>query len=158
MKKLKIRPCKKSDQKAYIKLNREFMNYEIGDNIFWDQVKNSTEKTFEKVFQEAMDSPDLITIWILEVEGEMIGFVNLLTIYSIWSYGKALIIDDIYIREEQRGRGIGKEVMDAVVQYAKEKEYKRIQFQAEKNNEKAQAFYRKLGFEGTDMLFHAKYL
>ena len=34
----------------------------------------------------------------IEEDGEVIGFANLMTIFSVWSEGYALVIDDLYIR------------------------------------------------------------
>jgi len=107
---------------------------------------------------QALDNPELLTLLIFEEDGIPIGFANLMTIFSVWSHGKALILDDLYIKKEYQGKGHGKEAMLYVETYAQENGYRRIQFQSEHTNPDAKKFYNALGFESTDMNFYVKYL
>ena len=56
----------------------------------------------------------------------MIGFANLMTIFSVWAGGFALIIDDLFLVSEHHGRGYGRQVMEKIEDYAREKGYKRL--------------------------------
>jgi len=94
----------------------------------------------------------------IEHQGEIIGFANLMTIFSVWAQGKALIIDDLYIKSDYQGKGFGRQVMKELENYAREKEYKRIQFQSEETNPGAKAFYKKLGYESEKMDFYVRYI
>lgn len=94
----------------------------------------------------------------IEENDKTIGFVKLMTIFSVWSEGYALIIDDLYIRDEYRGKGIGKQVMNEIENYAHKKGYKRLQFMSEETNPQAKAFYMKLGYRPASMDFYMRYL
>ncbi len=94
----------------------------------------------------------------IEHQGEIIGFANLMMIFSVWSQGKALIIDDLYIKSDYQGKGFGRQVMKELENYAREREYKRIQFQYEETNPGAKAFYEKLGYESEKMDFYVRYI
>lgn len=80
-----------------------------------------------------------------------------MTIYSIWTHGKALILDDLYLRPSARGKGYGKNSLELIEQFAKERGCKRLQFQSEITNPNAMEFYISQGYNPTDMKFYVKY-
>ena len=155
---MNIRLCRLEDESKWIELNREFMNFEIHEEGLWNNTNNNTHATFQHTFREAMKHPQLITLLLVELEGELIGFANLLTLYSVWAHGKAIVIDDLFLRPEYHRRGFGRKIMVYIENLAKEQEYKRVQFQSEFSNPNAYAFYVSLGYEPTDMHFYAKYV
>lgn len=155
---LTITLCNLQDKQEWILLNREFMEYEIQDADFWNNTDSNSDKRFDMTFDEALQSPELITLFMVKKEEKVIGFANLMTIFSIWSHGKALILDDLYIKEEFRGNGVGRFVMQYIEQYGKDHGFKRLQFQSEYSNPEAHKFYSKLGYISESMSFYVKYL
>jgi len=153
-----IRKCEERDEKIWIRLNREFMDFEIQEDGVWNNTQDKPDTIFINTFREALNNPELITMFLFELEEEIVGFANLMTIYSVWAHGKALVLDDLYIREEYRGKGLGKEAMEFFVAYARNNGYKRLQFQSELSNPGAMAFYKKIGFTPVDMHFYVKHL
>lgn len=152
-----IRLCTLEDKEKWIELNLKFMKFELIDEEFWNHANSFSKDTFSKTFQQAFENPELITLMIIEENGKPIGFVNLMTIFSIWSHGKALILDDLYLEEEYQRRGLGRKVMESIEKYARLNGYKRLQFQSEVTNPGANNFYKTLGYESTDMYFYVKY-
>ncbi len=146
------------DKDAWVKLNRAFMEFEIQDDNLWNNIDKTRDEELGKVFDEALETPKLITIFMIEDQGEIVGFTNLMTIYSVWSKGLALIIDDLYIDEGSRGKGLGKQTMEEIENYARSNGYKRLQFQSEETNPKAKAFYTKIGYTPAAMSFYMRYL
>ena len=61
----------------------------------------------------------------------MIGFANTMTIFSIWSEGYALAVEEMYIRDDMQGRGLGKKAIKELEDYARTSGYRRLQFQSE---------------------------
>ncbi len=155
---MNIRLCKLGDESKWIELNREFMNFEIQEEGLWNNTNNMSYTTFQNTFIEAIKHPELITLLLIELEEELIGFANLLTVYSVWAHGKALVIDDLFLRPEYRRRGFGRKIIRYIENLTKEQGYKRLQFQSEFSNPEACSFYESLGFEPTDMHFYTKYV
>lgn len=153
---MNIRLCNINDKENWIKLNRAFMAYEISDEGFWNKTDAISDEQIGTVFEEALNSPELITMMMIEEE-EAIGFANLMTIFSVWAHGKALILDDLFLSGEYRGKGLGRNVMEFIENYAKENGYKRLQFQSESSNPNAHEFYTKLGYKSEDMHFYVRY-
>lgn len=152
-----IRQCELKDVMEWIELNRAFMEEEIQDEELWKGASATTE-TFAKTFAEALASEELIRLLIFEEEGTPVGFANLMIIFNVWSHGKAMILDDLYIRKECRNRGYGKKALEYIEKYAKSMGCRRLQFLSEKTNPDARAFYEAIGYLPAEMCFYVKYL
>lgn len=148
-----IRECNAKDEYAFVKLNLAFMQEVMDGNPYWTALKMPTEEEMAVVFREALSMPDKILIFVAEADGEVIGYANTWTVFSIWSGGKALTIDDLYVASSYRRSGIGEKIMEYLISFAEQKGYIRIQLHAELSNEKAHNLYRKLGFSEEEMLF-----
>lgn len=79
-------------------------------------------------------------------EGKIIGYAVCFFAYFTW-IGKSLYMDDLYVRDEYRGQGIGSNLVDAVITYAKEEKCNKLRWQVGKWNKGAIKFYEKLGVE-----------
>ncbi|WP_019227951.1 GNAT family N-acetyltransferase [Sedimentibacter sp. B4] len=154
---MNIRLCNINDKENWIRLNRAFMAYELNDEEFWNNADTISDEQFGSVFEEAFNSPELITMMMVEEENETVGFANLMTIFSVWAHGKALILDDLFLSEGCRRKGLGKKAMECIENYAKENGYKRLQFQSEFSNPDAYNFYTKRGYKSEDMHFFVRY-
>ena len=151
------RICDISDFNIWLEMNKAFMDEEIEDADLWNGTNENSNDRFKETFEGALESKDLITLMIFEEDGIPVGFANLMTIYSIWAHGKALILDDLYLKPEARGKGYGKRALKYIEEYAEKKKYKRIQFQSELTNPSAMEFYKALGYIPTGMKFYVKY-
>ena len=151
------RLCDINDKVCWIDMNREFMVEEIQDDSLWNSTGQADDEQFLHTFEEALESDDLISLLIFEEDGVPVGFANLMTIYSVWAHGKALILDDLYLRPDVRGKGYGKQALGYIEQFAAERGYKRLQFQSEATNPNAMEFYVSQGYSPADMKFYVKY-
>lgn len=77
-------------------------------------------------------------------DGEMVGFASFFWAYYSWS-GKALYLDDLYVREAFRKQGIGKKLLYSVIDQAAGEQCKKIRWQVSKWNSNAIEFYKKIG-------------
>jgi len=65
------------------------------------------------------------TIFVLEIENQIVGFSLLYPAYSI-AYGKGLNIQEMYIDEAYRNYGFGKAFVHFIIQYAKKEHINKI--------------------------------
>ena len=61
------------------------MKFEIANSDFWNNVDESKHEELAKTFDEAIKNPQHITIFMIEHQGEIIGFANLMMIFSVWA-------------------------------------------------------------------------
>jgi ribosomal protein S18 acetylase RimI-like enzyme len=151
-----IRKCNEKDKSAFIKLNLNFMKETMDENPYWTSLKIPTEEEMENVFKEALSMPEHIMIFVSEVDDEVVGYANTWTDYSIWSRGKILTVDDLYIAAPYRRNGIGEKMMEYLIEFTKQNGYRRVQLHAELTNDRAHSLYRKLGFVEEDIMFFMK--
>ena len=138
-----IRKCTLEDKKDWVRLNKQFIEYEYKDENVW----NSPLKfgNLEEDFELILNDTSTILFAIIEKE-KMIGFMNIQCFYSIWSHGKVFFLDDFFIEENFRRKGYGEKALKDLQKYAKKSGIKRIQLMAENTNPKAIEFYRKHKF------------
>lgn len=78
----------------------------------------------------------------------LIGYVFLLpeTHAYIWD---AAVLNELYVREADRGTGVADDLMNAAVEAAREQDLplERLVLDVDRNNERAQAFYDRHGFD-----------
>ena len=150
-----IRKCTLEDKKDWVRLNKQFIEYEYKDEKVW----NSPLKfgNLEEDFELILNDTSTILFAIIEEE-KMIGFMNIQCFYSIWSHGKVFFLDDFFIEESFRGRGYGEKALKSLQEYAKKGGIKRIQLMAENTNPKAIEFYRKHKFNEQEIHLFLKYL
>jgi GNAT superfamily N-acetyltransferase len=95
---------------------------------------------------------------VAEHEGKVIGMLTAQTNISTAEGGIAAVLEDMVIEKSLRGKGIGKQLMQAMKQWAIEKGIKRLQLLADKTNTPALAYYNKLGWKETKMFCLRKYI
>ena len=79
---------------------------------------------------------------VAEENTEIAGFALFYTAYSTWK-GKILYLEDFYVKENHRNKGIGNMLFEKVVEIAKDKKVKRMDWQVLEWNDLALRFYEK---------------
>ena len=77
---------------------------------------------------------------------EIVGFATFFMAYYSWT-GKAIYLDDLYVRKNSRKYGIGKKLLFAVIDFSKENGCKTVRWLVSRWNGNAMAFYKSIGAE-----------
>jgi ribosomal protein S18 acetylase RimI-like enzyme len=65
---------------------------------------------------------------------------------SVWTGTEDCWLEDLYVREEARGGGVGRSLVEAAVERARARGCRRIQLDVNEHNAEALALYRSVGF------------
>lgn len=75
---------------------------------------------------------------------EIIGIALYFFAYYTWT-GKSLYLEDLYVKDKYRGRGIGQKLLENIFSLAKKENCRRLRWQVLKWNKDAIKLYEKLG-------------
>lgn len=91
-----------------------------------------------------------------DTEAEPAGVVQLRFRHGIWRAGGDCLVEDLFVRAEARGLGLGRALMEAAEARARERGARRMELDVNERNEKALALYASLGFSATDNPYGAR--
>ncbi len=89
-------------------------------------------------------------IFLAEVDGQALGFMQLYPAYASLSLAPSWILNDLFVDPAGRGRGIGTALMQAARDLGLETGAAEIFLQTARTNETAQSLYRGLGYQRDD--------
>ena len=87
---------------------------------------------------------------IAEWDGEPVGFSVWYYTYSTFSGRHGIWLEDLYVRPEQRGRGIGKALMADLARRCRDEGLPRLAWWVLNWNEPSRVFYRSIGARAQD--------
>lgn len=137
-----VRRITEKDRDEYLKMTAAF--YET------DAVAKKIPEEFRiGTFEELMRSDVYAQAYILEADGQTAGYALLSKTFSQEAGGMVVWIEELFMKDSFRGRGLGKEFFQVLF-----KEYgdtiRRFRLEVEPENETAVALYKKLGFDYMD--------
>lgn len=98
-----------------------------------------------------LDDPEMGRLFVLRVGGQVAGMANALITISTAEGGRVLLLEDVIVGKEYRGGGLGRKLVEHVIAWASEQDMTRITLLADRDNQAALDFYRKLGFVASSM-------
>jgi len=139
---MNIRPAKTSDIDEILALIYELALYEKAS----EEAKASKSQIMESFFS---DNPKVFCE-IVEVDGEIAGLAIWFLNYSTWQGKHGIYLEDLFVRPQFRGRGIGKALLKHLAQICVDRGYGRFQWWVLDWNEPSIEFYRALGAVSMD--------
>ena len=103
---------------------------------------DSFSKNYDKKINESIFSSDEVDGIVALEKGNVLGYASIHYIKKITR--KSGIIEDVVVKENQRGKGIGKLLVKNLIEKAKKNDCDKIILSSSKKNLK---FYQKLGFQ-----------
>lgn len=114
------------------------------------------EQTVISALHQILGDASLGRVYLALSDGEAVGYVVLTLGFSLEYQGRDAFIDEIYVRESYRGRGIGQRVVQFIEGVCRELEVRALHLEVERANTNAQAVYRKAGFTDHDRFLLTK--
>ncbi len=104
-----------------------------------------------------LQSPEVRTILIAQIEGEVAGMCSAQIIISTAMGAPAIWIEDVILKPQFRGRGLMPLLLTELERWASERGVQRFQVLCDTQNQPAMAFYPKVGFKQTQLGCFFKY-
>jgi len=102
--------------------------------------------------QLLLEQPNRGRIFVLRQNGLILGMINLLFTISTAEGGFVILLEDVIVHREQRGRGIGDKLLNHAVEYARQKNFLRITLLTDRLNDDSQRFFKRHGFNKSGMI------
>lgn len=129
-----IRRGASTDLPPVLELIHELAHYERAP----DEVTNHLALMQEQFMH------DSFAFFVAEVDRTVVGVALYYFSYSTWK-GRSMYLDDLVVTESVRGKGIGKKLLDAVVEEAKKQKVAKLHWQVLDWNTPAIRFYERVG-------------
>ncbi|SDG68398.1 Ribosomal protein S18 acetylase RimI [Flavobacterium omnivorum] len=135
---IEFKPITTADIETIVSMMQEF--YAI-DNY---PIKSDVSKA---LFEEFISNKNLGKAWLIVSDNEIVGYLILTFVFSFEYQGKIAFLDELYVTEKSRGKGIGSEAIAFIKTESHKLSLKLIYLEVEPHNEKAQKLYLANGFE-----------
>ncbi|RTY83137.1 GNAT family N-acetyltransferase [Flavobacterium sp. ZB4P23] len=135
---IEFKPLVATDIETIVSLMQEFYaidNYPISVDV---------SKT---LFQEFISNENLGKAWLIISVNEIVGYLILTFVFSFEHQGRIAFLDELYVTEKARGKGIGNEAIAFITTESRKLSLQLLYLEVEPHNEKAQKLYLASGFE-----------
>ena len=135
-----IRKLKAGEKDLYFELVDEFYHSSA--------VLHPVDKlNYKRTFEEIVRSDVYTECFIIEYDGDIAGFALISKTFSQEAGGIVIWIEELFIRQQYRSKGLGKEFFEYL---EKHRPAARYRLEIEPKNVRAQMLYEKLGYKILD--------
>ena len=139
---VRIRPAEVSDVGLVLSLVSELAEYERAA----DQATGTAADLESALFGER----PIVEVVIAEVDRRPAGFALYFHNFSTWLCKPGLYLEDLYVRPEHRGSGVGRALMSHVADVAVRRGCVRLEWAVLRWNTPAIGFYERIGAQHLD--------
>ncbi|MFV8368337.1 GNAT family N-acetyltransferase [Flavobacterium sp. LB2R40] len=135
---IQFKPLALADIEIIVQLMEEFYaidNYPIAVEVS------------KALFKEFISNEDLGRAWLILEDKVVVGYLILTYIFSFEYQGKIAFLDELYLTEKARGKGIGNKAIAFIKIESHNASLKLIYLELEQHNEKGRKLYLANGFE-----------
>ncbi len=136
---IKIRKARRSDSKAILKLISELAEFE--------KLNPPDRSANKRLMKEAFSKNPSFRILVAETKKEVIGYAFYFFTYSSFLARKTLYLEDIFVSDKYRNKGVGKLIFKRLIRLAEKSDCGRMEWVVLGWNINAIKFYEKLGAE-----------
>ena len=133
-----VRRAESSDLDDVVRLIADFRDW-------WGKSEPSAE-VIREVAAQLLDHEHTEFLLAFDVDGAAVGVCQLRYRLSVWTGSEDCWLEDLFVTEQARGGGYGRELVEASFESARARGVRRIELDVNEQNESALRFYESLGF------------
>lgn len=99
------------------------------------------------VVQQFMMNKQLGSLWLIDTEEACVGYLALTYGFTFGYGGRDALIDEFYIIDSYRNRGLGSAILDKIKQEVVQLGFVALNLQLESNHDRAKDLYTRAGFQ-----------
>lgn len=100
----------------------------------------------KKLLEQFLVNENLGKAWLIESENRVVGYVILTFVFSFEYGGTIAFVDELYLSQHARGKGLGKSSIEFIKNEAQRIGLKMLYLEVEHHNSNAQKLYLSAGF------------
>lgn len=104
-----------------------------------------------RALERILADPSVGTVYVARDEGQVIGMASVLYTVSTAEGGTAALFEDLVVLPTHRDQGTGRALVAFIIAEERRRGVLRLTLLTDASNERAQAFYRSLGFTDSPM-------
>lgn len=97
--------------------------------------------------EQLISDHSLGRVWLIRSGEKAAGYCVLTLWYSLEFRGKAAFVDELFVKKEHRGKGIGTRALEFLKETARTMGVNALRLEVERKNADALQLYKKAGFE-----------
>jgi GNAT superfamily N-acetyltransferase len=132
-----IRPARPADIPAIYQLIRDLASYE--------NALAEVTGTEEQLRRALLAEPPAVFAHVAEHDGQVAGFALWYLSFSTWQAGHGIYLEDLYVRPELRGSGLGRALLAELARLCVDRGYQRLEWAVLDWNTPSRGFYASLG-------------
>ena len=110
------------------------------------------------LMRELIANPPYGALWLIELDGQTAGYLLLTICYSLEFHGRFSLLDELYVNELWRGRGIGTVALNFAEQGCRSRGLKALRLEVAHDNLRALELYQRAGFASNARHLMTKWL
>jgi GNAT superfamily N-acetyltransferase len=114
-----------------------------------EEIDDERNRAFFSRFLAPSDDGELLGAW---RDGELLGYACLYWSFTSLVPAETVLMNDLYVTEAARGRGVGRALIDASAAVGRERGAQRLEWVTQTSNETAQRLYDSTGAERSEWI------
>ncbi len=139
-----LAPADPSHTELLIELMHELYHYDQ-DELDEDKARAALHTLFNETVWGR--------VWLVIDQDQPVGYAVLTFGFSLEYGGRDAIIDELYLRESHRGRGVGSQVIAFLIDFCRTEAINALHLEVFNHNQQAYRFYHRHGFRERDSRF-----
>jgi GNAT superfamily N-acetyltransferase len=105
-----------------------------------------TDQALQRATRGLVEDHTLGRILTARIDGELVGVAVISFLWTLEHGGPAAWLDEVYVEPARRGDGIGRRLVEAALQVARDNDCIALDLEVDAGHEAAERLYERLGF------------